>query len=170
MPASRVVCEERQGLVYARLAGIRATTGAAIVMFDDDNEPGAEYTRVIARCLRAYPFVGVWGPGTIDVDVLDPVPPAHLPRIRSAHNQRNEAARAVRPRSCHLAAYYPVGMGIVVRRDVADSYAAAVDRGKLEPVDGRARTSRAVRTTRLSGEPSTWGLPPVCTRSFDCAT
>jgi hypothetical protein len=138
LPTARVVVEQNQGLTFARLAGIRATSGHVMVVFDDDNVPSRGYLRTVLRCARELPWVAVWGAGNIDVELLDPVPGWLRERAKQAHNQR----------SCHSVQYgcvagswqpyYPIGMGQVVRRDVAVRYEAAVEAGELSATDRKA--------------------------------
>lgn len=55
----RCIREPRQGLTYARIAGVLAAYGSAVCYLDDDNEPGSEYLEVGMRALADQPKVGV---------------------------------------------------------------------------------------------------------------
>ena len=101
---ARVVREETQGLTYARLAGIRATSGDVVVVFDDDNVPAPSFVNVVRTCIEKYPSVGVWGPGVIDVELLDPVPAGMDRRLRELFAQRNTRFVEYRMCSCVMAA------------------------------------------------------------------
>jgi hypothetical protein len=128
--------------MYARVAGIRSTSGQVIVSFDDDNVPRDTYLQAVSRCMRDYPCVGVWGPGTIDVELLDPVPPQFQDRVKAAHSQRSYrfVQYGFTPSAWHE--FYPIGMGQAVRREVAESYRRAVEGGLLGAT-GRKGTSLA---------------------------
>ena len=130
-PNARIVREETPGLMHARLAGIRATTGQAIVSFDDDNVPDPAYLQGVSKCMRDYPCVGVWGPGKIDVELLDPVPGWLKERAKASHSQRSSrfVQYGFTPTAWHE--FYPIGMGQAVRREVAESYRRAVEAGTL---------------------------------------
>ena len=132
---ARVVREEAQGLTFARLAGIKATSGPVIVVFDDDNVPGPNYLTVVSHLMREYPFVGVWGPGNVDVELIDPVPASLQQRVKAHHGQKR--SRSVQYGLVPAAWYhfYPIGMGQVIRRDVAESYRRAVESGQLSATD-----------------------------------
>jgi hypothetical protein len=132
---ARVVREEAQGLTFARIAGIRATSSPVIVVFDDDNVPGPTYLQVVARLMQEYPFVAVWGPGNVDVELLDPVPASLQQRVKAHHGQKR--TQSVQYASVPAAWYdfYPIGMGQVIRRDVAESYRRAVESGQLSATD-----------------------------------
>src|SRR5688572_16717499 len=73
-PALRIVREEKQGLVYARLAGFRHSAGNTLVFADDDNVLHPGYLSALAEILIAHPETGVWGPGNIDLDYLEEPP------------------------------------------------------------------------------------------------
>jgi hypothetical protein len=132
---ARVVPENAQGLTFARLAGIRATSGGVIVVFDDDNVPAPNYLRIAMKNALEVPWVGVWGPGTIDVELLDPVPEWLQERARQTHNQRRDQFVRYGCVPASWQDYYPIGMGQVIRRDVADSYRRAVETGELTSTD-----------------------------------
>jgi hypothetical protein len=135
VPGARVVPENRQGLTFARIAGIRATSGGTIVVLDDDNVPSPSYVEVVTRLIEEYPFVGVWGPGNVDVELLDAVQPWLEQRAKAHHGQKSN--RHVQygcvPGSWHT--FYPHGIGQVIRRDVAESFRSAVESGKLSVTD-----------------------------------
>jgi len=134
-PNARLVREEVAGLTSARLAGIRATSGDVVVVFDDDNVPTRDYLQVVTRCAEEYPFVGVWGPGNVDVELLDSVPAWLQQRVKGSHGQKHHQSveyGCIRGRWLDC---YPHGMGQVIRRDVADSYRHAVETGTLTASD-----------------------------------
>jgi hypothetical protein len=142
VPDARLVREETQGLAFARLAGIRSTSGEAIVMFDDDNVPSSGYLEVVRRCLREYPHIGVWGPGNVDVELIDAVPRRLQQRVKAHHGQkRNHFIQygCVRASWC---SFYPHGMGQVIRRDVAEAYRKGVEAGEITAT-GRKGSSLA---------------------------
>src|SRR3982074_1136249 len=56
-PWARLIHEPRQGLTFCRVAGIRSTTGKAIIFSDDDSEPNTEYLNVVSTCLTTWPSV-----------------------------------------------------------------------------------------------------------------
>jgi hypothetical protein len=128
---ARLVREERQGLAFARLAGFSATSGSVVVVLDDDNVPEKSYLRVVATCVEAFPWVGVWGPGTIDVEFLDAVPVSLQQRARATHSERRERFVQYGCIPASWQPFYPIGMGQVIRREVVDAYARAAKRGEL---------------------------------------
>jgi hypothetical protein len=134
-PHARLVREDVPGLTSARLAGFRATRGDLVVVFDDDNVPARDYLHVAARCAAEYPFVGVWGPGTVEVELLDHVPAWLQQRVKGQHGHKHHRSveyGCARARWCD---FYPAGMGQVIRRDVAEQYRLAVETGVLSATD-----------------------------------
>jgi glycosyltransferase involved in cell wall biosynthesis len=128
---AEVIQEPRQGATFSRIAGIKATTAPAIVFFDDDNEPSADYLRVARRCLKDWPSVAIWGPGRISVEFLDPVPDGFQQSFREAFNERRQEYPEYGCVQATWANFYPVGMGQVVRREIAEHYVEAVEGGVL---------------------------------------
>lgn len=157
-PSARVAREQQAGLTFARLTGIRATTAGAIVMFDDDNVPSPEYLETARACLNDYPWVGVWGAGNIDVEFLDPVPAWLQPRARLNHNQRSTSHVKYGCVPASWQEFYPIGMGLVVRRDVAERYRHAVESGVLTATDRQGRLMSSGGDTQIVWEALKMGL------------
>jgi hypothetical protein len=155
---ARLVQEPAQGLTFARLAGIRATSGSVVVVFDDDNVPGRDYLQVVVRCMKALPWVGVWGPGRIDVELLDPVPASLQPRARTIHNERRHRFVSYGSVPASWQEYYPIGMGQVIRREVADQYRRAVEAGELSSTDRKGGCLTSGGDTQIVWQAINMGL------------
>lgn len=120
-PGSRIVLEGKLGLSHARIRGLRDTRGQLIVFFDDDNLPEPDYIEAAAAAATDYPFVGVWGPGVIEVIWLpggDPAVRAEHAREFQQHAQTSVSYALEFP----MPETMPFGTGMVVRREVADRY------------------------------------------------
>lgn len=139
---AEVIQEPRQGLVFSRIAGIKATTAPAIVFFDDDNEPAPDYLSVARRCLKDWPSVAIWGPGRISVVFLDPVPDRFRQSFGEAFNERRQQYPEYGCVPASWTHFYPAGMGQVIRREVAERYIEAVESGLLTST-GRSHGSLA---------------------------
>ena len=155
---ARLVREETQGLAFARMAGIRSSSGAAVVVFDDDNVPAPGYLRVVTGLMEKYPFVGVWGPGNVDVELLDPVPARLQQRVKAHHGQKK--SESVRYASVPEAwfHFYPVGMGQVIRRDVAECYRRAVESGQLSATGRRGSSLASAEDCQMVWQAINMGL------------
>jgi cellulose synthase/poly-beta-1,6-N-acetylglucosamine synthase-like glycosyltransferase len=123
--------EPRQGVNFARIAGIKATTAPTIVFFDDDNEPSRNYLSVARRCLEEWPSVAIWGPGRISVVFLDPVPDRFRQSFREAFNERHQQYPEYGCVPASWTHFYPAGMGQVIRREVVEQYIETVESGQL---------------------------------------
>jgi glycosyltransferase involved in cell wall biosynthesis len=60
VPNSRVIREENQGVVWARLRGFRETETDLIVSIDDDNLPSPDYLSSALTMALEMPYIGVW--------------------------------------------------------------------------------------------------------------
>src|ERR1700733_1368176 len=119
-PQARHVREEKLGLTPGRLRGIRETGSDIVVFFDDDNVPAADYLASVCVICQQHPELGTFGAGNIEPE-FDVDPPAeirpllHKLAIRSVPSPRwsmemNEFETV------------PWGIGLCVRRSVADAY------------------------------------------------
>jgi len=132
---ARVIREPRQGLTFSRTAGIKATTAHVIIVFDDDNEPAADYLKIARFCLDTWPCVGVWGPGRISLAFLNPVPEWFRRRFGEAFNEKDQPYPEFGCVPASWARFYPIGMGQIIRREVAERYLEAVEGGRLSSTD-----------------------------------
>lgn len=130
--------ENQSGLTFARLRGLKESTGSWLIYFDDDNEPDSSYLKVFEK-LKDINHVGVIGPGTINVGFdSEPEPwirADFLPTFQDRHvthftwsNQREWTA-------C-----YPYGSGFIVRREVMEEYAKRIRMGRYSAVDRNGKT------------------------------
>ena len=157
---AHIVREEAQGLTFARLAGIRATSSPVIVVFDDDNVPCPNYLQVVSRLIQEYPFVGVWGPGNVDVELLDPVPASLQRRVKAHHGQKSSQSvqYALVPSAWYH--FYPIGMGQVIREKWPRAIGARWSPVSSAPPTGAVAAFRAPATARSSGRRSISGWQP----------
>lgn len=135
-PTARLVRETRVGLVHARLRAFRETDGDYVVFFDDDNVPGENYLLGIVEAVSDYPFVGVWGPGRVEVVWL----PGADPRVVSFYASRfqeHSQSEVTYALDFPLPATTPFGTGMVVRREVAIQYESWY-RAAPERIPGRS--------------------------------
>jgi len=119
-PRARHVREEKLGLTPARLRGIRETHGDILVFFDDDNLPAPDYLENVCAIQSEHLGLGTFGAGSIDpeFDVAPPpeiCPLLHKLAIRSVPSPRWSS-------EMNEFEAVPWGIGLCVRRPVADAY------------------------------------------------
>ena len=155
---ARVIREPKQGLTFSRLAGIKATTAPAVILFDDDNEPAANYLKVARHCLDTWPSVAIWGAGKISVLFLDPVPESFRQRFRKTFNEKDQRYPEYGCMAASWSNFYPIGMGQIVRREVAEKYAQAVEGGELNSTDRNGSSLASAGDVQLVWEAVKMGL------------
>jgi glycosyltransferase involved in cell wall biosynthesis len=130
--------EPSRGLTAARCRAVRESSADIVVFFDDDNEPAANYLMVLEDYFSRYPNVGIWGPGTVNVEYLDETPE----EIRRRPELFQQAKRAF-GYAC-IAGYYgevtPLGTGFAVRREVLQQYERLVGDGTLWLTDRQGKS------------------------------
>lgn len=142
----RVVRELRQGLTYARVAGINATSAPVICFVDDDNELEADYLERVLEIAIAEPDLGVWGgicEGVFESKVQG-YKKEWLPHL----GVRYAGPEPLTGSGDAWGEHEPIGAGICVRRPVAEGYVAFV-----EGVGGAGALGRQGKAL-LSGEDS----------------
>ena len=121
-PRGRHILEEELGLTPARMRGIGESLGELVVWVDDDNVLDRDYLEVAWRVGERYPMLGVWG-GNLIGEFEGGMPEWAGPYVgylavrgveRAEWDNRYDASTA------------PFGAGMVVRREVAEEYAARV--------------------------------------------
>jgi glycosyltransferase involved in cell wall biosynthesis len=130
-PWAKVIVEPQQGLSFARIAGIKASSASIVAFFDDDNEVAPDYLKVAIHHLKIYPGVAIWGPGKVGVEFLDPVSPWFEKHFRSAFHEKNFQQIEYGCVGATWTNFYPAGMGQVLRRDVLEKYCQAISEGQL---------------------------------------
>ena len=122
-PRGRHVHESVPGLTPARLRGIRESAGELLAFVDDDNVLEADYLAVALELAAEHARLGCFGAGILRAEFerdpapeLTPYTPGLALRTVAAPQWSNTMTDAV----------VPWGAGLVVRRVVAEKYAAVV--------------------------------------------
>ena len=118
----KLIKETKQGLSYARIAGVANTTAPIVVFFDDDNAPASDYLQKVKKYFDTYSFLGILGPGNVEVLYLNQLITKRLEELRYMFQEKHTNAfeYACIPDSVRC---YPPGTGFVVRREVLMIYA-----------------------------------------------
>ena len=124
-PHARVVREEELGLTNARLRGFAETSGEVIVLVDDDNVLAPDYLEQVVRIAREHPFLGTWS-GALALE-LEPGSAEPAEQLRHLLCERIVKRDLWSNDRSNFAAT-PRGAGECIRREVAEAYAAKVER------------------------------------------
>ncbi len=141
-----LVTQTRQGLTFARVAGIRAARAPLIVFIDDDNEIMPDFFEAALAIARAEPRLGMFG-GIADGALEARIGPAKrkfLPFL----GVRNLGDQVLTGAGDRWGNWEPIGAGLCVRRDIALAYADFVE--TTQSAGGLGRRGGAL----LSGEDS----------------
>jgi glycosyltransferase involved in cell wall biosynthesis len=142
----RVVRELRQGLTYARVAGINSSSAPVICFVDDDNELAPDYLERVLEIAGSEPDLGVWG------GVCEGVFESRVSRYKQEWlphlGVRYAGPDPLTGNGDAWGQHEPIGAGICVRRSVAEGYVAFV-----EGVDGAGALGRQGKAL-MSGEDS----------------
>lgn len=120
----RLVREEEPGLTLARLRGISEAESDLLTFVDDDAILDEEYLLNAVTISKAFPFVGAYG-GSIELEFQERPPEwtrPHWPRLA-----QREVKRTVWSNFDCASQTIPWGVGMCIRREVADRYAKVVD-------------------------------------------
>lgn len=128
-PHGRLIREETAGLVAARVAGFRHSTGAVMVVVDQDNVLAPDFLATALQIGAANPALGTWG-GMITPRYERPefAPP---PSLHSLLTLRT-ATRDLWSNDIDHHDSTPWGAGLCLRRQVADWYMAALAANPLK--------------------------------------
>lgn len=130
----RIVREEALGLTRARVKGIAETTGELLVFVDDDNVLASNYLEEALKIANDRRFLGAWGGGVVGRFEASPSREAaeHLGMLGIRPVPRVEWSNAI-----GAIRQSPTGVGLCVRRVVAERYRSA-----LAEESGRCRLDR----------------------------
>lgn len=122
-PNSRHIREEQLGLTFARLRGIQESQGDILILVDDDNVLNSDYLEVALQISQNWSILGAWG-GKIRGG-FERIPPDWTKQywiylgIREFDQDRWSNL-------LHQHETTPCGVGLCVRKTVADKYAELV--------------------------------------------
>jgi glycosyltransferase involved in cell wall biosynthesis len=115
----RQIREERLGLTYGRLAGIRESNGTLLVFVDDDNELAPNYLEAAKAVFDDMEELGVAG-GIIEPEWCDAAPETWNAELVDGFARRHfgSSALVARRADClnSLPEFSPMGGGMVARR------------------------------------------------------
>lgn len=119
----RIVREESLGLTPARLRGIREARADVFVFVDDDNLLRSDYLQNAFDIAANWPQLGAWG-GTLKPEFEKPPQAWAVPHLEMLAIRKVDAPRWSNQVNQFLTT--PAGAGMVIRRQVAETYAKNV--------------------------------------------
>ncbi len=125
--------EKEQGLVHARICGLRNTSGEVIVWVDDDTVLAPNFLFEVTRIAQEKPFLGVWG-GNVILELEKSVPDYIRPHLALLTENCIKVEEWSNYRHCMPVA----GAGMCTRRVVGDRYIANFDASPLRKLLGRS--------------------------------
>jgi len=128
----RHIRENELGLTAARMRGIRESCGALLIFVDDDNVLAPDFLEQAEANAMRYPYLGVFGAGSLQPEFEVQPPPELLPRLDLL------AVRTVRSatwtNNAKDSVSFPWGAGLCVTREVANRYQQLVESLNLTAV------------------------------------
>ncbi len=143
---ARLMREPRQGVAFARISGVRATTAPLICFVDDDNEIEPNYFAEALKIAAAEPALGAFG--GVAAGELERPASAGFEHFLPFLGVKDEGDVPLTSASEPHGPWEPIGAGMCLRRDIAIAFADF-----LEPLMDRAKLGRA-GTALLAGEDS----------------
>ncbi|MBS1917786.1 MAG: glycosyltransferase family 2 protein [Bacteroidetes bacterium] len=136
---AKLIRETTPGLTAARVAGINTAKSEWLVFFDDDNEPSPDYLSAIISLIENFPETGCWGPGIISVEYVGDRISKWMETKKPVFQQRETSAIRTGGET-QWEEWYPVGTGLVIRRDFAIQYMQAVENKIYSVSDRRGKS------------------------------
>lgn len=138
-PSGRIVREDELGLTPARLRGIAETSSDILVYVDDDNVLCPDYLFQVMDIAKGYPELGAWGAARI-VGEFESEPEQSLVRhlwvLAIGQGESDVWSNNIADGSA-----VPNGVGLCVRREVAELYFENCKQDLLARFLGRRGTS-----------------------------
>jgi glycosyltransferase involved in cell wall biosynthesis len=125
--------ETEQGLVHARICGLRNTQGGLVVWVDDDTVLAPDYIQNALQVYRTKPFLGAWG-GNVHLELEKPVRPEIRPYLALLTENKVDVEEWSNFRNCMPVA----GAGMCVRREVGDRYVENYESSPMRKLLGRS--------------------------------
>ncbi|UHG94045.1 glycosyltransferase family 2 protein [Spirosoma oryzicola] len=129
-----IIRESKAGLTNARITGLNQSKGDWILFLDDDNEPVDDYLLHAYTLIHKYPFVKCWGPGHVNVRLLDPRIQSWIANRKDMFQEKhinnvifsNEKMWSI----CH-----PAGTGMLIDKNILTGYVESVEKGRYTLTD-----------------------------------
>jgi len=131
----KILRETKQGLVFARLAGIRESRGELIVFVDDDNFLAPDYFAKALEIAEKEPEIGIFG--GISYASLEAEVSGLKKKLLPNLGVRDYGDAPITSFEEHWGEWEPIGAGMVTRRDVAEAFVDFVEQESVAGDLGR---------------------------------
>lgn len=129
-----IIKEPKAGLTNARIVGSNQSKGDWILFLDDDNEPLEDYLIHVHDLISKYPFVKCWGPGHVNVTLLDPHVRSWI-AARKDMFQDKHINDVLFSNEKMWSACHPAGTGMVIEKNILTGYIESVQKGRYTLTD-----------------------------------
>ena len=116
----RLIHEPRQGLAFARMAGIRQSFAPLIIFVDDDNALDSNYLETALEVADSQPDIGCFGGESRGL--LDAPLPEWKQKLLPYVGVRDYGDRPITSARDEWGEWEPIGAGMVCRRDVCEEF------------------------------------------------
>jgi glycosyltransferase involved in cell wall biosynthesis len=126
----RLIREPKPGLSNARITGVNKAQAPLIVFADDDNELSSDYLSGLLQLQKEFPEVGIWGPGSIQIDFIDGAADwvkKYMPdkyQYRAFKETKFGCEAGWKP-------YFPTGSGIALKKEIFLNYLSQYQKGEI---------------------------------------
>jgi glycosyltransferase involved in cell wall biosynthesis len=127
---TKIICENQQGLVFARITGVVNSKFEIIVFVDDDNELSSDYIDGLSLLFQKFPKVKIWGAGNINVDFIEGAE-NWVKKYMMDFYQKRQLTEDVFGNKEGWAHFYPVGSGMVIEKKAFQSYLNSYNSGQI---------------------------------------
>ena len=131
----KIIREPRQGLVFARIAGIKESRAELIVFVDDDNYLAPDYFSKALEIAEREAEIGIFGGishASLEIEV-GRLKQKLLPNL----GIRDYGSEPITSYEQHWGEWEPIGAGMVTRREVAEAFVTFVDQEAIAGDLGR---------------------------------
>lgn len=155
---ARIITEKQQGLTFARIAGIEASSNSIGIFIDDDNEVVPTYIETVIDLFSKYTGVGAWGPGNVTVEFMGAVSDWFRDNFQDVFQKRHVRFNEYGCVPEMWMSFYPFGTGLCVRREILEKYCTEVKNGNLSSSDRKGKALSSGGDIQLVWEGIKMGL------------
>jgi glycosyltransferase involved in cell wall biosynthesis len=132
----RLIRENKQGLIHARITAIRTTSAPLILFVDDDNHLAPDYVATAVSIAGGNPDIGCFGGKALAVfeSPIQQWKETLLPYL----GVRDYGSEVITSRRDEWGHWEPIGAGMVCRRDVAEEFISVAESGRYAITLGRS--------------------------------